>query len=124
LIQRIIDNVPLIIEHELNQKFATRIRNTLIHTIFKDSHSGRVKLEELLNEDPIIALRRTDLEDRICRLSKIKIKLDQFWGNRVPNFDLEENSASELPALPVEPASVAGVKKKKKRFGSSQKGVV
>jgi len=36
LTQRIIDNVPLIIEHELNQKFATRIRNKLINTIFKD----------------------------------------------------------------------------------------
>jgi hypothetical protein len=96
LTQRIIDNVPLIIEHELNQKFATKIRNKLIHTIFKDSHSGRVNLEDLLNEDPIIALRRTDLGDRISRLLKIKTKLDQFWGDRVPNFDLEENSVSEL----------------------------
>jgi len=59
------------IEHELNQKFATRIRNKLIHTIFKDSHSGRVNLEELLKEDPFVALRRTDLEDRISRLSKL-----------------------------------------------------
>jgi hypothetical protein len=72
------------------------IRNKLIHTIFKDSQSGRVNLEDLLNEDPIIALRRTDLGDRISRLLKIKTKLDQFWGDRVPNFDLEENSVSEL----------------------------
>jgi len=69
-----------------------------------------------LNEDPIIALRRTDLEDRISRLSKIKTKLDQFWGDRVPNFDLEENSASEVPALPVE--SMAKGKKKKRSKNS------
>jgi len=112
LTQRIIDNVPLVIEHELNQEFATRIRNTLIHTIFKDSHSGRVNLEELLNEDPTIALRRTDLEDRISRLSKIKIKLDHFWGDRVPNFDLEEDSVSEGPAVESDTSHV--IKKKKK----------
>jgi hypothetical protein len=112
LTQRIIDNVPLIIEHELNQKFATKLRNKLIDTIFKDSQSGRVNIEELLNEDPIIALRRKDLEDRVSQLSKIKAKLDQFWGDSLPNFDLEDNSASELPALPVEPGTT-GKKKKK-----------
>ena len=103
LTQRIIDNVPLVIEHELNQNFAAKIRNKLIDTISKDSQSGRVNLEELLNEDPIIALKRKDLEDRISRLSKIKANLDRFWGDGVPN-DLEDYSASELPAFLVEPA--------------------
>lgn len=116
-IQRITDNVPLVIEHELNQNFAAKIHNKLIDTIFKDSQSGQVNLEDLLKEDLSIALKRETLEDKISRLSKIKAKLDQFWGDRAPD-DLSveqlqvDHPTSEISVLPSVP--YRGNKKKKR----------
>ena len=77
--QRFIDYVPLAIEHEVNQNFAKRIRNTLIDTIFKDEASERINMERLLDEDPVIAKQRADLREKISGLERIKQKLDEFW---------------------------------------------
>jgi hypothetical protein len=72
--------VPLAIEHDLNQNFARRIRNTLIDTIFRDEQGGRINMERLLDEDPVVAKKRASLEEKITRLENIKEKLDDFWS--------------------------------------------
>ncbi|KAF8970895.1 P-loop containing nucleoside triphosphate hydrolase protein [Flammula alnicola] len=76
--KRIIDYVPLAIEHELNQSFASEIETTLVTNIFKDSEGGKLDVQELLKEDPIINGRRKELGERKVRLLQIKDKLDKF----------------------------------------------
>ncbi|CAA7263847.1 unnamed protein product [Cyclocybe aegerita] len=76
--KRIIDYVPLIVEHELNQTFASKLSNVLIDRIFQDSREGRIDLESLLQEDPELAARRRELAERKICLTQIKNKLDEF----------------------------------------------
>ncbi|KAJ3500914.1 hypothetical protein NLJ89_g9578 [Agrocybe chaxingu] len=76
--KRIIDYVPLIIEHELNQTFASKLSNVLIDRIFQDSRESRIDLESLLQEDPELAARRRELAERKKCLTQIKKKLDEF----------------------------------------------
>ena len=92
LIQRIVDYIPLAIEHELNQALSDNIRNTLIQTLSEDSQNGRTDLADLLNEDPVTAKRRIDLESRINRLQKIMAELDPFEHLEVQ--DIEVNSVN------------------------------
>jgi len=93
LIQRFIDYIPLAIEHELNQGLSDNIRNTLIQAIFDDSQNGRIHLADLLNEDPAIASRRIDLEDKIGRLQNIMARLEGFEPLELPEVqDSEVNS--------------------------------
>ncbi|KJA20646.1 hypothetical protein HYPSUDRAFT_42960 [Hypholoma sublateritium FD-334 SS-4] len=79
--QRVIDYVPLTIEHELNQTFSGRIDKTLLSSIFKDAAAGKVNIDELLQEDPVIGRKRKDLSDRRARLVQIKSELDRFSSN-------------------------------------------
>ncbi|KDR71864.1 hypothetical protein GALMADRAFT_253646 [Galerina marginata CBS 339.88] len=80
--KRIIDEVPLAIEHELHQSFANAIHTTLFDAVAKDSESGQVDLRELICEDPADLGRRQELEDRKARLLQIKLKLDTFRPGR------------------------------------------
>ncbi|KAJ7841840.1 P-loop containing nucleoside triphosphate hydrolase protein [Mycena leptocephala] len=75
--QRIIDYVPLLIEHEFNQRLAARLQEMLFENLLKGPDAG-AKLQELLTEDPAIASKRTLLEGRIARLMEIKQKLDSL----------------------------------------------
>ena len=72
------DYIPLTIEHELNQNFAKRIRNTLVDNIFKDEEGTAIDMRGLLDEDPVIAKQRRHLEGKISGLEKIKVKLEDF----------------------------------------------
>jgi hypothetical protein len=77
--QRIIDYVPLTIEHELNQTFVKNLQPLLFSSITQESATpGR--LEELIQEDSAFAKRRRRLERRRTDLLKIKEKLDTFWS--------------------------------------------
>jgi hypothetical protein len=71
LLQRIIDYVPLTIEHELNQNFASAIAKTLLSGLFKDSEEGKLDIQGLLKEDPVIERKRQYLNDRRIRLFRI-----------------------------------------------------
>lgn len=73
--QRIIDYVPLTIEHELNQAIMPSLQ-ILLFSHLKDETAE--KMRQLLSEDPTIARKRTELEGRIARLTSIKEKLDFF----------------------------------------------
>jgi len=95
LIQRFVDYIPLAIEHELNQNLSDNIRNTLIQTLFEDSHNGRIDLADLLNEDPATARRWIDLESRTNRLRKIMDELDRFEHlESLEVQDIEVNSVN------------------------------
>ncbi|KAF9482868.1 hypothetical protein BDN70DRAFT_379786 [Pholiota conissans] len=76
--KRIIDYVPLTIEHELNQNFAHTIAKTLLSRLFKDSEGGHLDLASLLREDPILERKRKTLKEREVRLLRIKGKLENF----------------------------------------------
>ncbi|KAF9524508.1 P-loop containing nucleoside triphosphate hydrolase protein [Crepidotus variabilis] len=76
--QRIIDYIPLTIEHELNQNLANNIGNALIDKVMQDTTEHRVTFEQLLSEDPVIAAKREELQNRRSRLLKIKAVLDKF----------------------------------------------
>ncbi|KAF8193681.1 P-loop containing nucleoside triphosphate hydrolase protein [Pholiota molesta] len=69
--KRIIDYVPLTIEHELNQNFASAIAKTLLSSLFKDSEEGKLDIQGLLKEDPVIERKRQYLNDRRIRLFRI-----------------------------------------------------
>ncbi|KAJ6621042.1 P-loop containing nucleoside triphosphate hydrolase protein [Mycena sp. CBHHK59/15] len=73
--QRIIDYVPLLIEHEFCQNLASRLEGMLFQSLLKGPDVS-AKMEELLTEDPIIAAKRSLVESRIARLLEIKQKLD------------------------------------------------
>ena len=70
--------MPLAIEHGLNQAFASSLGNALIDRIFKDNLDGKISLEDLVQEDPVIEKKRKELAERKTRLLKIKEKLDGF----------------------------------------------
>ena len=77
--QRVIDYVPMTIEHELNQTFIDGLQHLLFTNITQEAEiPGR--LEELVQESPGMAKRRRRLETRRTDLLKIKQKLDTFWS--------------------------------------------
>ena len=99
MIQRFVDYIPLAIEHELNQTFSDNIRNTLIQTLSEDSQNGRIDLTDLLNEDPITAARRVNLDIKISRLQKIMAELDRFEHLESPEVqDIKANGRSTSPS--------------------------
>ncbi|KAJ7609650.1 P-loop containing nucleoside triphosphate hydrolase protein [Roridomyces roridus] len=73
--QRIIDYVPLLIEHEFNQRMAERLQPMLFEQLLSGSDVG-VKMQELMAEDPVVCAQRRSLKMQIERLSEIKQKLD------------------------------------------------
>ena len=77
--QRVIDYVPMTIEHELNQTFVDGLQHLLFTNITQEAViPGR--LEDLVQESPGMAKRRRRLETRRTDLLKIKQKLDTFWS--------------------------------------------
>ncbi|KAH9475551.1 Interferon-induced GTP-binding protein Mx [Psilocybe cubensis] len=78
--KRFIDYIPLTIEHELNQRFATSIHQTVLNAFVKKVQSGEVDLQDLVKEDPVVERKRKDLEDRKARLTQIKHKIDCFFS--------------------------------------------
>ena len=77
--QRIIDYVPMTIEHELNQTFVNNLQNLLFSNITREGETpGR--LEELVQESSGLRKRRLRLETRRTDLLKIRQKLNTFWS--------------------------------------------
>jgi len=62
----------------LNQAFVFGIEEVLFRSIFEDSNRGRLNLQEILTEDPVLGRKRKELGDRKMRLLQIKEKLDAF----------------------------------------------
>ncbi|KAJ7703856.1 hypothetical protein B0H16DRAFT_1747769 [Mycena metata] len=73
--QRVIDCVPLAVEHEFSQRLANRLQEVLFADLLQGPDVG-ARMQELLIEEPTISAKRTLLKSRIARLEKIKLKLD------------------------------------------------
>ncbi|KAJ7140089.1 P-loop containing nucleoside triphosphate hydrolase protein [Mycena crocata] len=73
--QRIIDYVPLLIEHEFNQCLTGRLQEMLFQNLLQGPDVS-TKMQELLTEDASVSAERRRLEGRITRLLDIKQKLD------------------------------------------------
>jgi hypothetical protein len=77
--QRVIDHVPLTIEQELTQTFASNIHDTLLQKLVGGPEAPTVeRMKELLEEDPVMTARRNILQERRDRLVEIKRRLDRF----------------------------------------------
>ncbi|KAJ7485041.1 P-loop containing nucleoside triphosphate hydrolase protein [Mycena galericulata] len=73
--QRVIDYVPLLIEHEFNQRLGARLEEVLFENLLQGPNAS-ARMQDLLTEDPSISARRNLLERQIARLSEMKRKLD------------------------------------------------
>ena len=77
-LQRIIDYIPLTIEHSLNQRLADTIQKALLKHINVGSPDSPERLAQLLAEDPAIAARRTKYQSRLRLLHAIDNELRRF----------------------------------------------
>ncbi|KAG6877110.1 hypothetical protein C0993_010223 [Termitomyces sp. T159_Od127] len=78
---RIIDYVPLTIEHALHQALTKNLQKSLFESLqqIPDGQEARGDwFADLLSEDPVLARKREFLEDRESRLELIKKKLEVF----------------------------------------------
>ncbi|OCB87674.1 hypothetical protein A7U60_g5200 [Sanghuangporus baumii] len=73
--KRIVDNVPLAIEHALNQGLAESMKKTLLQKLNLGGADAAKRLKELMEEDPDIALKREALKNEIERLQKIEAEI-------------------------------------------------
>ncbi|KAH8109512.1 P-loop containing nucleoside triphosphate hydrolase protein [Phellopilus nigrolimitatus] len=73
--KRIIDSVPLTIEHMLNQGLADCMKKSLLQKLDLGAPDATRRLKDLLAEDPDIARRRRELTAKIERLEKIQAEL-------------------------------------------------
>ncbi len=76
--QRIIDAIPLTIEHSLNQHLADTLQKSLVQKLDLGSPDAGRRLTELLAEDPAIAARRVELEAKLRRLEDVQRELEGF----------------------------------------------
>lgn len=76
--QRIIDYVPLAIEHALNQAFAEGLQNELFASLDFSSNDASERFKELMSENPTVAAKRRELEDKRRRIAEIQRKLNEF----------------------------------------------
>jgi vacuolar protein sorting-associated protein 1 len=76
--KRIIDYIPLTIEHSLNQAFAGCLQDQLFVGLNFGSEDAAERLKDLLSENPRVAARRRELGDKWKRLSEIQRKLNDF----------------------------------------------
>ncbi|KAL5513429.1 hypothetical protein ACEPAH_3828 [Sanghuangporus vaninii] len=73
--KRIVDNVPLAIDHALNQSIAESMKKTLLQKLNFGAADAAKRLKELMKEDPDIALKREALKNKIEMLEKIEAEL-------------------------------------------------
>ena len=81
IVQRIIDHVPLKIEHCLHHALVERLSVGLLQRLMADiTSTGNLldRMRELVSEDPETARKRTRLEATRTRLQEIKRRLVNF----------------------------------------------
>ncbi|KAG2052283.1 hypothetical protein BDR06DRAFT_888137 [Suillus hirtellus] len=82
--KRIIDHIPLTIEHALHHALAEQLSQSLLTSLLTDVASGSnfsERMNELVSEDPSIAQKRASLSTRKQRLSDIRRRLVTFGNN-------------------------------------------
>jgi thymidylate synthase ThyX len=82
--KRIIDHIPLTIEHALHHALAEQLSQSLLTSLLTDVASGpnfSERMNELVSEDASIAQRRAALSTRKQRLSDIRRRLVTFGSS-------------------------------------------
>ncbi|KAG1772028.1 P-loop containing nucleoside triphosphate hydrolase protein [Suillus occidentalis] len=82
--KRIIDHLPLTIEHALHHALAEQLSQSLLTSLLTNVASGAnfsERMNELVSEDPSIAQKRTSLSTRKQRLSDIRRRLMTFGSS-------------------------------------------
>ncbi|KLO12399.1 hypothetical protein SCHPADRAFT_941237 [Schizopora paradoxa] len=75
--KRIIDHIPLTIEHSLNKGLAKSMKTSLLQQLDLDSSEASKRLKDLLDEDPNVKTRREQLETRRRRLEQVLLELQK-----------------------------------------------
>ncbi|KAF9220693.1 hypothetical protein BS17DRAFT_882330 [Gyrodon lividus] len=79
--KRIIDHIPLKIEHSLHQALAGKLSVSLLQSLMFDTSSrgdSADRMKELVSEDPAIAVKRDRLQAKLVRLQEYRRKLLNF----------------------------------------------
>ncbi|TFY57803.1 hypothetical protein EVJ58_g6800 [Rhodofomes roseus] len=76
--KRVIDNIPMTIQRDLNQVFVDDLLKRLISKLDLESADASDRLKKLLEENPVIANRRVQLATDQRRLEDIVAKLSNF----------------------------------------------
>jgi hypothetical protein len=77
-LQRIIDFLPRIIDHDFLRQVGKAIRPAMTTHLGLDSDKARDKAELYLREDPAITEEREELRNKIRRLQEANEKLMNF----------------------------------------------
>jgi len=75
--KRIIDTIPLTIEHSLNQAFSDGLQSALFESL-RVGRATEEEMRDLLSEDTEIAAKRADLEGKKARLIDMQHKISSF----------------------------------------------
>ena len=76
--QRIIDHVPTTIQHDFVQGFADTLQDFLLKKLELDDKSATGRFEKWLAEDPSVARARSRLQERLDRLTSIRLRLESY----------------------------------------------
>ncbi|KAF5313846.1 hypothetical protein D9619_013079 [Psilocybe cf. subviscida] len=82
--KRLVDNVPLTIEHELHQALSDGIEKALLSPVFGGIADGQVDINSLLRENPELEAKRNALHKREQCLRRIKDKLNFLEPQNTP----------------------------------------
>ena len=76
--QRIIDTIPLTIEHSLNQDLCSSLRVSLLQKLNFGGPGASERLGRLLEEDPAVVNERRTWKARQDKLEKVLSELRSF----------------------------------------------
>ena len=77
-LQRVIDYVPLVIDHEFLRAFADALQEHLVRQLGLGAADSAAKCAAYLEEDPIVAAMRDELTSRKARLESVRDELVGF----------------------------------------------
>ena len=76
--QRVIDNIPSLVDFKFVKAISTELQNHLITGLGLGSGDAGERCAAFLAEDPMIVKRREELKARKIRLETVKTELQNF----------------------------------------------
>lgn len=77
-VQRVIDYVPLVIDHEFLRAFADALQEHLVRQLGLGAADGAAKCAAYLEENPFVTATRDELTSRKARLESVRDELAGF----------------------------------------------
>lgn len=106
--QRIIDYVPLTIEHSLTQALVNHLQQPLIKQLDVTGPNSMESVRELLAEDPGIVEKRSFLGDRLRKLEAARKEL-MFFFESIPEKNLPDQAPFARPSEYVSTPAVRSI---------------